>query len=345
MDLKELWGRRSLGGCLPQAEREVQALRLALDWTSGHAASLGRLLACSGQEKDPAPREDCLGLLRLADQRRAESGEPEIRLLHLLRALAEQDWTPAASLLSELKVSRRELLKRISKLADTVEAGAGLREANPETRNTVPEPRGTERSVRDTVSLPLVEAVLAVDMCDSTGIGHRYGDQLLVRLKRALRDIASAAAEQHSAAFTKGTGDGYLMTFPRCGQAVSAAQDMLKATRGYNASHPAQPAVSLRFGINFGEVHADSLGDRTGSAVNLAFRVQDTKAEDMHETKQGIRKADLSLRDRIFVTHNVFKELSAAGSAFECLKLGYFDCKGFDGMRIAVYEISPPAHE
>lgn len=315
------------------AELEVRTLKRALAWTGRGPEGLAqRLRAALDAAQTPSSAGGTVEVLKLADRRRAESGDGEIRLSHLLRALAELDWPPRERLFLEMGIAAGELVRRTARLP-----GAGEPAAEPGVRDTIPLPRRLE------AGSPLVEAVLVVDICDSTDMGQRYGDHLLVRLKGALSDIAREAASAHQETFLKGIGDGFLMTFPGCGQAVSVAQEILRGMRRYNASHPGQPAVGLRFGLNFGEVFVDALGDRSGNAVNLAFRVQATRPSDMHETKQGISRSALPDRDRIFVTHSVFKELSAAGSPFECLMLGYFGYKGFDGMRMAVYAIAPEA--
>lgn len=60
----------------------------------------------------------------------------------------------------------------------------------------------------------VTEAVLVVDLVDSTRLATHYGDGLAMRARTVLKDRALALAEQHGLAFVENTGDGYLMTFP-----------------------------------------------------------------------------------------------------------------------------------
>lgn len=184
-----------------------------------------------------------------------------------------------------------------------------------------------------------VEAVLVMDLRGSTGMASSFGDRIVVRVKRKLKELGLASAAKNGASFTKWTGDGFLMTFAYCQDAVCAAQDILAAARAYNASSPGQPAFKLRFGINFGDVHAQADGDRIGSTVDLAFRLEGTNTFEMHETREGLTKDQLPEQDRILITHSVYKELSGSPGRFDCVKAGYFDFKGFEGTRIAVYEV------
>lgn len=186
---------------------------------------------------------------------------------------------------------------------------------------------------------PTVEAVLVMDLCGSTELGTRRGDRAVVDVKHKLKELGLAAAAKNGAAFCKWTGDGFLMTFAYCQDAVSTAQEVLRAARVYNAAKPSGPPFKLRFGVHFGEVYAQADGDRAGSAVDLAFRLEGASVTEMHETRQGLSKEDLPLEDRILVTHSVYQELAASPGRFDCVKAGYFDFKGFEGTRIAVYEV------
>jgi class 3 adenylate cyclase len=188
--------------------------------------------------------------------------------------------------------------------------------------------------------LPLTEAVLVMDICGSTELARLHGDRVMLRLKRALKEIVERAAQDNRVKFMKGTGDGFLMTFAECDEAAQTALRVLDETRRLNSEQPGQPALGLRFGLDYGEVYAEADGDRSGGAVNLAFRVEGTQAAQMHETSSGLyHKEGLPERDRILVTHNVFKRLGLAGPRLQCLKAGYFDYKGFEGMRVAVYVV------
>jgi hypothetical protein len=175
----------------------------------------------------------------------------------------------------------------------------------------------------------LTEAVMAMAVCGRPA----------PRLKRTLKETVQAAAKKHQATSIKSAGDGFVMAFAGCREAVSAGLDILAQLRGSSRT-PDQPTLGLRFGIDYGEVRAGADGDRSGAPVEMAFRVADAQAEQMHETRSGVyHKEGLPEQDRILVTHNASKQLSLKSAPFQCLKAGYFDCIGLDGVRVAVYVI------
>jgi class 3 adenylate cyclase len=183
----------------------------------------------------------------------------------------------------------------------------------------------------------LVEAVLVLDLCDSTTIANRYGDAFALRLKEALRALVRPIFTEARVSFLKGTGDGFMATFPDLVAGVEAAVRILhlKAEKLPKATDGTPPM--LRFGINFGQTHVDSDGDRQGDTVNMAFRLEGAGSSGFHETQGGLLKDTLPARDRIFISEHAYGEMERLGGV-PCRLVGFFDLKGIAG-RHRVYEV------
>lgn len=184
----------------------------------------------------------------------------------------------------------------------------------------------------------LVEAVLVLDLCDSTTIANRYGDTFALRLKEGLRALARPIFAQTGVSFLKGTGDGFLATFPDLAGTVEAAVRILKlkGTKLPKASDGSPPM--LRFGIHFGQTHVDSDGDRQGDVVNMAFRLEGAGSSGFHETHGGILRDDFPTQDRVFISEHAHAELERMGGGVPTRLVGFFDLKGMAG-RHRVYEV------
>lgn len=184
----------------------------------------------------------------------------------------------------------------------------------------------------------LVEAVLVLDLCDSTVMANRYGDAFALQLKEALRALARPVLSQHSVAFLKGTGDGFLATFPELRKAVEAAILILhKKGEGLPKASDGTPP-QFRIGIHFGQTNVDSDGDRQGDVINMAFRLEGAGMSGFHQTSGGLEKDSLPIHDRIFISEPAHDELQKRGGRFPTRLVGFFDLKGIAG-RHRVFEI------
>lgn len=199
-------------------------------------------------------------------------------------------------------------------------------------------PTGAGAGAAQTGPRDLIEAVLVLDLCDSTTIANRYGDAFAMRLKEALRALVRPIFTQAGVSFLKGTGDGFLATFPELAGSIEAAVRVLhlKASKLPKASDGTPPM--LRFGIHFGQTHVDSDGDRQGDVVNMAFRLEGAGSSGFHETHGGLLKDALPQRDRIFISEHAYGELQRLGGEVPCRLVGFFDLKGIAG-RHRVYEV------
>ena len=97
--------------------------------------------------------------------------------------------------------------------------------------------------------------------------------------------------------------------------------------------------ILLRIGINYGETIVQPDGDRRGAAVDMAFRVEALKTDDMHQTVAGIPKEAMPRTNRIFITEAMHRFVGTNASVrTRCI--GFFDLKGFTG-RHKIFEVMP----
>lgn len=183
----------------------------------------------------------------------------------------------------------------------------------------------------------LVEAVLVLDLCDSTTMANRYGDAFALQIKEALRALVKPIFTLAGVSFLKGTGDGFLATFPDLPRAVESAVRILQKKGEILPKASDGRVPMLRFGIHFGQTHVDSDGDRQGDVINMAFRLEGAGTSGFHETRGGLEKDSLPLQDRVFVSEHAHAELDRLGG-LPCRLVGFFDLKGIAG-RHRVYEV------
>ena len=93
----------------------------------------------------------------------------------------------------------------------------------------------------------------------------------------------------------------------------------------------------VRFAELIGLGNLDSSGDRQGTSVNFASRIEGAKTDQFHQTRLGITKADLEEANRILVSEVLNDELKSE-PGFKTRLVGYFDFKGISG-RHRVYEL------
>ncbi|MDP3984639.1 MAG: adenylate/guanylate cyclase domain-containing protein [Acidimicrobiia bacterium] len=145
-------------------------------------------------------------------------------------------------------------------------------------------------------------AVMFTDIVESVAAASRFGDVAGQRAVRQHEVSVRAAAEKHAGSIVKGTGDGFLLTFPSVSGALRAAAEIQQGA--------GQASVPLRIGINAGEPLVEA-GDVHGVAVSLASRVT-------NEAASG----------EILVT-GVVRDLSL-GKGCQFTPRGEFKPKGFD---------------
>jgi adenylate cyclase len=117
-------------------------------------------------------------------------------------------------------------------------------------------------------------AILAADV---VGYSRLMGlDEIgtLDRLKALRRDLIDPKIDRYGGRLVKTTGDGLLAEFPSAVDAVAYAVDLQSGLAARNADLPEGHRISLRVGINVGDIISDADGDIFGDGVNVAARLE-----------------------------------------------------------------------
>ena len=192
--------------------------------------------------------------------------------------------------------------------------------------------RQSSGSVRE-----IPEAVMVVDICESSKMTDLYGDGSTYLIKNALEDIMFPIFKDNKSAFRKSTGDGFLVSFPNSKHALDAAIQILKDISAYNSRVENGPEIHLRFGIHFGEVRVRPDGDRHGTNINIPFRVEGLKGDDLVIVKDGISREEFTLIDRIFITEALYNDVLKKGN-YNIRYLGLFELRNITGMH-KIYQV------
>lgn len=191
-----------------------------------------------------------------------------------------------------------------------------------------------DRSLEDRApaeSIP--EAIMVIDLVGSSNIAQAVGDRLASKVKNMLLFHLNENLSKYPADFVKGTGDGYLIVFSKVKPAVKLAMGFLLDLTNQRSFS----GIRVRIGIHYGETFKLPDGDRRGMAVDMAFRVESVKIENMHQTVIGIKKNEMPRSDRIFITEAV-QRMIANDHSIKTRCIGFFDLKGFNG-RHKLFEV------
>ncbi len=189
---------------------------------------------------------------------------------------------------------------------------------------------GEATSSTFTLETKKVESILVLDLADSSGLVDRYGDDVAIKITETLNGVAFPVFTRYGAVYSKGTGDGFLVTFERPAHALAAAADILKKVKTYNAAKTRKVKMHVRLCLNHGQSIIEPNGDRHGNATNVAFRVEGVRHQDMRKTKGAPAASRFPEYDRILVTESFYEELDAARQKKFKL-LGSFKLKGIGG--------------
>jgi adenylate cyclase len=140
-------------------------------------------------------------------------------------------------------------------------------------------------------------AVLFADICGSTALYEKLGDQRARLLISRCIFILKSALKTHDGTLVKTIGDEILCTFPTAEVAMNAACEMQMAIKTDNQSSH-QP-MYVRIGFNYGEVICEE-GDIFGDTVNVASRVAGiTRASQIMTTAVVADLLPLSVHDKL----------------------------------------------
>ncbi len=193
---------------------------------------------------------------------------------------------------------------------------------------------------RPTKAVEIPEAVMVVDICESSRMMDLYGDEITNQVKNALEAFMFPVFEKYKSKFRKSTGDGFLVTFPKTQHGVDSAISILQGLDAYNAGDADKPDVHLRFAVHFGAVRIRQDGDRHGTNVNIPFRVEGLKREGLTEAAGSMRPEELPMRDRILITEAAYQGLSQNKES--CRFVGLFELRNITGMH-KIYLVPVPA--
>lgn len=133
--------------------------------------------------------------------------------------------------------------------------------------------------------------VVFADLCGSTGIFERLGDETAGRFVTQLTTALSKTFEQHNGRVIKMLGDGLFVLFPDESDAITSCVAIQKRL----LEKPVYPGgmgspVQMQMGVEAGEV-VEIEGDCYGDAVNSAARLADLAGADQILTTQRVREA------------------------------------------------------
>ncbi len=175
------------------------------------------------------------------------------------------------------------------------------------------------------------EAVMVVDICESSKMMDMYGDGATYHMKNALEGIMFPIFKEKKSSFAKSTGDGFLVCFSNSKYALDAAIQVLDRMSAYNSTVENGPQVHLRFAIHFGEVRVMPDEDRHGTNINIPFRVEGLKVDGLVVMEDGISREEFTLIDRIFITEAFYNSVLNKGN-FTIRYLGLFELRNITGM-------------
>lgn len=183
------------------------------------------------------------------------------------------------------------------------------------------------------------ESVMVLDICESSRMMDLYGDEATNKIKDLLETMMFPVFKACGSKFHKSTGDGFLVTFPETDQTVKAAIKILQLMSDYNTNKKGIP-VHLRFAVHFGAVRIRQDNDRHGTNVNIPFRVEGLKAENLIEVEGGIRPKEFPTQDRILITEAAHQRLLTY-EEYRCRYVGLFELRNITGVH-KIYQVLLP---
>jgi len=175
------------------------------------------------------------------------------------------------------------------------------------------------------------EAILVLDLIQSTELIREQGDEFFRDLLRRLETAFIPIARQHRTRGVDGHGDGFLFCFDRADQALEALREMYGRLPALNEALPPGADVAFRATLHVGPTFTDTRGNRSGLTVLKTVRLG-----SVMETLQG-RGAG---RNSLVISEEARDALQAAG--ISATLLGHVALRGFPGTH-PVYQtdISP----
>jgi|GEM_PF-2067963 len=179
------------------------------------------------------------------------------------------------------------------------------------------------------------EAIFVLDLHDSSKMADLFGDEIVMKINKALKKVTIPAANKYKATFIKGTGDGFLITFECPENALRTAVDIMTKVNKFNESKKDdKDKIDIRIGLNYGECNIEPNGDRLGHSVNIAFRIEGLKYQDVKKDK--ISKKDFPEVNRVFISENLYDIVTDMNYEFKYI--GSYNLKGIRGAH-KIYQV------
>jgi class 3 adenylate cyclase len=183
----------------------------------------------------------------------------------------------------------------------------------------------------------VVEAVLVVDLVNSTWLATHHGEDLAMRARNVLERRMLAAAKPEGVTFVENTGDGCMMTFPSVLAAAQAVGKLLRGLRDRPPELAPGPRLDIRAAVTYGEILLDARGARHGATINKAFRLMSVPNDAFVAVDGEERLSAIPDRNRVFLDEDAANELGSAQVAPR--QVGVCRLKGFSGLH-RVYELN-----
>jgi len=174
-----------------------------------------------------------------------------------------------------------------------------------------------------------VEAVLAVDLVNSTWMATHHGEDLAMRARNVLERRTLAAGKSSGVTFVENTGDGCMMTFPSVLAAAHAARKLLQGLRDRPPDMTPGSPLEVRAAITYGQILLDSRGSRHGATINKAFRLMSVPSEAFVIVEGEERVVEIPDRNRVFLDEDAANELGSKDVTLS--RVGVCRLKGFSG--------------
>lgn len=185
------------------------------------------------------------------------------------------------------------------------------------------------------------EAVLVVDLVDSTKLATHYGEGMAMRARNFLEEKTLEKAKAREVTFVETTGDGCLSMFPSVAAAVRTAEALVRRLERSPAELSPQSPLGIRAAVTFGEILLDRNGKRHGTAINKAFRLMSVQSDAFVAVEGEARMDAIPALNRIFLDEDAANEIGAGGA--DLRQVGVCRLKGFSGFHrvYAVYGTQP----
>lgn len=152
-----------------------------------------------------------------------------------------------------------------------------LRRARRRAQRSATDVPATPALVHDAAPRRRWNVVMFVDVCDSTPLNERLGDDAWHGLLTRYREVVRTAVAARGGTEVGTAGDGFLVRFDSPSDAVLCAIDVQRALR--ESRRVDDEPLHTRVGLHGGEV-VEAGGDVLGQVVNLASRVASAAGAD-----------------------------------------------------------------